>query len=82
MRHGERTVEVLLSECRQLDGYGTFIPQQAEKITSETNREFLNLIVMIKEKRCGKIQARVCANGKKQRWYIPKNNVTSTTLQL
>ena len=33
-------------------------------------------------KRCGKIKARVCANGRKQRRHIARDDVTSLTVQL
>ena len=42
----------------------------------------LNIITMIKEKRDGKIKARACADGRKQRRYIPKEEATSPTIQL
>ena len=45
-------------------------------------REALNLITMIKEKRSGTIKARACADGRKQRRYIAKEDVASPTIQL
>ena len=37
---------------------------------------------MIKEKRDGKIKAKACADGRKQRKYISKDEVSSSTIQL
>ena len=37
---------------------------------------------MIKEKRSGDIKARACANGRKQRRYLSKEEVASPTIQL
>ena len=36
---------------------------------------------MIKEKRCGKVKARACVDGRKQRRYIKKEDVSSPTVQ-
>ena len=37
---------------------------------------------MVKEKRNGKIKGRACADGRKQRRYINKEDVSSPTVQL
>ena len=42
----------------------------------------LNLITKIKKKRCSKIKGRVYADGRKQRAYIKKEDVTSPKIQL
>ena len=42
----------------------------------------MNLITKIKKKLCGKIKGRACADGRKQRAYIKKEDVTSPTVQL
>ena len=36
--------------------------------------------MFLTKKRCGKIKARACANGSKQRSYIPKEDVASPTV--
>ena len=36
---------------------------------------------MIKEKRCGKIKARACADGRKHRKHLKKDDVSSPTVQ-
>ena len=42
----------------------------------------LNLITMVKQKRCGKIKGRACADGRKERRYITKEESTSPTIHL
>ena len=53
----------------------------AEKLTSEDKKEYLSLIIIMKkEKRRGKIKVRACADGRKQRRYISKDEVDSPTI--
>ena len=46
----------------------------------DVRKEALNLITMIKEKRDGRVKARACADGRKQRKYISKEEVSSPTM--
>ena len=59
-----------------------FKPCDARRLTKIAKKEALNLITMIKQKRDGRIKGRACADGRKQRRYINKNNVSSPTIQL
>ena len=45
-------------------------------------RKALNLITLMKKKRSGKIKGRACADGRKQRHYITKDEIASPTVQL
>ena len=60
----------------------TVVPLKANKLTTKQKSEALELLTLIKKKRCGKIKGRVCANGRKQRRYIKKEDVSSPTVQL
>ena len=71
-RHGDKALDALLSEFGQIHKHDTFIPQYANKLTFEQRKEALQLITMIRERRCGKVKARACADGRKQRRYIKK----------
>ena len=54
-------------------------------ISDLSNKEMkaaLNLLVIIREKRCGKIKGRVVADGSKQRGTVPREDATSPTIQL
>ena len=42
----------------------------------------INLITLIKEKMCIKIKSRSCADGRKQRKYISKEESASPTVQM
>ena len=50
------------------------IPQDPTKLTSQEKREALEAINLIKEKRCGKLKARTCANGARQRRFIKEGD--------
>ena len=70
-----------MSEFSQIHNHDTFSPQMANKLTAEQKKEALQLITMIKEKRRGKLKARACVDGRKQRRYINKEDVSSPTVQ-
>ena len=50
-------------------------------LTTEQRKEALHIITMVKEKRCGKIKARACVDGRRQRRYVNKDDVASPTVQ-
>ena len=74
-------LNALLREFGQIHKHDTFIPQLSKNLTNEQRKEALHLITMIKEKRCGKIKARACVDGRRQRRYINKEDVASPTIQ-
>ena len=80
--YGMRAIEATLKEFVQLNNKKIFSPLDAEKLTTEQKKAALPLITMIKEKRNGKIKGRACADGRKQRRYIAKEDVRSPTIQL
>ena len=71
-RHGEKALHALLAEFEQIHKHDTFTPQFANKLTAEQRNQALQIITMIKEKRYGKVKARACADGRKQRKYIKR----------
>jgi hypothetical protein len=81
-RYGHKAIEAVMKEYAQLDDRIIFDPQHADTLTRQQKYDALNLITMVKEKRCGKIKGRACADGRKQRKYISKEDVTSPTVQL
>ena len=81
-RHGQKAIDAMIKEFTQLHKQNTFVPVLATKLSKKAKKEALNLITMIKQKRCGKIKGRACADGRKQRRYIRKEDVASPTVQL
>jgi hypothetical protein len=72
---GERAVAAMFKEFRQMNegpmpGKPVFGPQDASKLTPLQKKMTLEAVNLIKEKRCGKIKGRTCANGSKQKRYL------------
>ena len=44
--------------------------------------ESVNLIILIKEERCGNVQDRACADSRKQHKYISKEKMATPMIQL
>lgn len=57
-RFGNKAVEAVLSEYSQLNDKQVFRARFANELTSKQKQEALNLITMVKQKRCGKIKGR------------------------
>lgn len=81
-RYGEKAVEAVLTEYAQLNEKGVFEPIFVDKLTTKQRKIVLNLITMVKRKRCGKVKGRACADDRKQRKYISKEDSTSPTVHL
>ena len=81
-RHGDKAVAAVLAEFSQLNDKGVFRPRKINELNTRQRSEALNLITMVKEKRDGKIKGRACADGRKQRRYINRDEVSSPTVQL
>ena len=48
----------------------------------EEKEASLQYLMLLKEKRCGKIKGRTCADGSSQRAYIPREEATSPTVSM
>jgi hypothetical protein len=51
-------------------------------VTKSIRYEALNYLMFLKSKRCGKIKARGCADGRPQREYITKDESSSPTISI
>ena len=71
-RFGDKAIEAVLSEYAQLNDKNVFKSRFANELSSKQKTDALNLITIVKEKRCGKIKGRAVADGRKQRKYIKK----------
>ena len=81
-RHWEAAVAAIVKECEQLKQTGTVKVVDASVLSESQKEGALNLLTLVKKKRCGKIKGRVCADGRKQRRCIDKREVSSPTVQL
>ena len=72
---GERAVAAIFEELKQLNdevlpGNPVIVPIDIESLTEEDKRLSLEVVNLIKVKRCGKINGRTCANGSRQRHFV------------
>ena len=81
-RFGESAINAVLSEFGQLNDRNIFDPKYANELTPKQHRDALNLITLVKEKRCRKIKGRACADVRKRRRYIRKEDLAPPTIQL
>ena len=63
-----------------MDTLGVFKGTHFYLLTPDQRKAALRLVLLIKEKRCGRIKNRTCADGRKQRSYIPPEDATSPTV--
>ena len=81
-KHGEKAIAAIIAEYQQLKDMDTVEVIDPDSISKKQKDGALELLTMVKKKRCGKVKGRACANGKKQRSYIKKEDVTSPTVSL
>ena len=81
-RYGESAIRAVLKEYAQLDNKRIFRAVKASALTIYQKREALNLLTLVKFKRNGTVKGRACADGRKQRMYVSKDDSTSPAVQL
>ena len=79
---GEKGSEAVMSEVGQLDKMGVIEPQDASSLSRNQKRRALPYLMFLKQKRCGKIKARGCADGRRQRIYKSKEETASPTVAI
>jgi hypothetical protein len=79
-KHGEVAVQAIFKEFAQIEDKGVIAPLVASELTREQRSGALRAISLIKEKRCGKIKGRTCADGRSQRHLYSKEETSSKTV--
>ena len=85
VKHGERALASIFNDLKQLsdgvmEGKPVIQPIKFEELSDTDKSTALEAVNLIKEKRCGKIRARTCANESKQCRFINKDdNFSSPT---
>jgi hypothetical protein len=74
-------VEVRLAKMSQLHYRKAIKPVFAGSMTREQKVQALRYLMFLKEKRCGRIKARGCADGRKQRLWKTKEETSSPTVR-
>ncbi|KAG7373144.1 hypothetical protein IV203_033868 [Nitzschia inconspicua] len=76
---GEMAIE---KELRQLLARDVMHGVHSKELTREQRRAALRYLMFLKEKRCGTIKGRGCADGRKQRLYKTKAETSSPALSI
>ena len=63
---GKNGADAVVKELKQLDYLDVIEPVDKKELTREERQRALNYHMYLKEKRCGRIKARGCADGRKQ----------------
>ena len=77
---GDAGKEAVLKEMRQFDDMDTIEPMNPNNMSKEDVDGALEYLMFLKEKRCGKIKGRGCADGRPQRLYTGKDESPSKTV--
>jgi hypothetical protein len=77
---GKSGADAVVAEMRQLDYRKVIKPVNGKELTREQKRRALHYHMYLKQKRCGRIKARGCADGRKQRLYKSKEETSSPTV--
>lgn len=77
---GEAGVDAVRKEMQQLHDRKVMAAKKPTELTHEQKKEALAYLMFLKRKRCGKIKGRGCADGRKQRAYISREEASSPTV--
>ncbi|CAJ1950718.1 unnamed protein product [Cylindrotheca closterium] len=78
---GDKGAEAVVAEMHQIHYRNVLSPKFAHELTKQQRRDALRYLMFLKEKRCGKIKARGCADGRSQRLYTPKEDASAPTVR-
>jgi hypothetical protein len=79
---GDAGIEAVLSELQQLHDRKVLEPRFAGELTRDEKRVALQYLMFLKKKRNGRIKARGCADGRKQRLHTNKEDASSPTIAI
>ena len=71
-----------MKELQQLIDRRVMHPCDATALSHNEKHSALKYLMFLKEKRCGKVKGRGCADGRKQRLYKSKEETSSPTIQV
>ena len=77
---GEAGANAIVDEMQQLEYRDVLEPVHRSELTPGQRRKALRYLMYLKQKRCGRIKARGCADGRKQRIYKTKEETSSPTI--
>ena len=77
---GELGVAAVLKELKQLHNRMVMDPKSSNEMTMSLKKSALQYLMFLKQNRCGKIKGRGCADGRKQREYLTKDDTSAPTV--
>jgi hypothetical protein len=77
---GAAGVDAVRKEMQQIHDRKVMAVTKASELTHEQKKQALAYLMFLKRKRCGKIKGRGCADGRKQRLYMTKEDAASPTV--
>jgi hypothetical protein len=77
---GQEAVAAIMNEVKQLEGKKCFKARAIDELTRQERERALRSITLVTKKRSGKIKGRTVADGRGQRDYIPRDEITSPTV--
>ena len=79
---GKEGQKAVTKELQQLHDMVTYLPQDPKKLTRQDKQRALQSLIFLTRKRCGRIKARACADGSKQRLnpHYKKDDAASPTV--
>ena len=78
---GQQGADAIVSEMQQLHDRQVIKPRMAHTLTKGQRRQALRYLMFLKQKRCGRIKARGCADGRIQRLWKSKEETSSPTVR-
>ena len=79
---GSRGETAVIKELSQLHMRNILEPQRPEELTTYEKAAALAYLMFLKEKRTGEIKGRRCADGRKQREYMSKEENSAPTVSI
>jgi hypothetical protein len=79
-RFGKAGANAVVAEMQQLEIRKVLKPTKASDLTRDQKRASLEYLMYLKQKRCGRIKGRGCADGRKQCLYKTKEETSSPTV--
>jgi hypothetical protein len=72
----------MFGELQQLHDRKVMMPVDSETMSTKDKHKALNYLMFMKMKRCGKVKACGCADGRKQRAHIDREEASSPTVAI
>jgi hypothetical protein len=79
---GDAGAAAVIKELNQLHTLKVITPVAPNLLSKEDKAGALQYLMFLKEKRCGTIKGHGCADGRKQRTYMTKEDTSSTTVAI